>query len=235
MGLSFAIPIEVGMNVADQLRTKGHVTRGWLGVLIQDVTRELADSFGMDHPHGALIAKVLPDSPAQAAGLQTGDIVLKYNGKKIGNSSMLPPLVGASAVDKDAVLTVLRKGKQQLIPVRIGELPDEDALALQDSPQSRKPVRLLGLTVAELSDEQRKELSLSKDSGGVLVKDVEQGPARAAGIRRGDVIQMINNAPVNNVTELKQLMDSLPKGKSVAVLVLRKSGPLFLALRVPEG
>jgi serine protease Do len=234
MGLSFAIPIEVAMNVADQLRTKGRVSRGWLGVLIQDVTRDLADSFGMDHPHGALIAKVLPDSPAEAAGLQTGDIVLKFNGKKIANSTMLPPLVGASVVGENSVLTVLRKGKQRQIRVEIGELPEEDELALRDAPDRKKRVRLLGLTVADLSEEQREKLNLRNDSGGVLVKNVKQGPARAAGIRSGDVIQMINNSPVNSVSELKELVDSLPKGKSVAVLVLRKTGPLFLALQVPE-
>jgi serine protease Do len=234
MGLSFSIPIEVAMNVADQLRTKGRVTRGWLGVLIQDVTRELADSFGMDHPYGALIARVLPDSPAMAAGLQTGDVVLKYNGKKIANSSMLPPLVGASAVGKDSVLTVLREGKQREIQVMIGELPEQDELAMRDAPGRKKRVRLLGLTAVDLSDEQREELSRRNASGGVLVKNVKEGPARAAGIRAGDVIQMLNNSPVNSVAELKELVDGLPKGKSVAVLVLRKTGPLFLALKVPE-
>jgi serine protease Do len=234
MGLSFAIPIEVAMNVADQLRTKGRVTRGWLGVLIQDVTRELADSFGMDHPYGALVAKVLPDSPAEAAGLQAGDIVLEYDGKKIANATMLPPLVGASVVGKGSVLTVLRKGKRQEIRVTIGELPEEDELAMRDAPGHKKRVRLLGLAVGDLSDEQRRELSLGTEGGGVLVRDVKEGPARAAGIRPGDVIQMLNNTPVNSVSELKELVDDLPKGKSVAVLVLRKTGPLFLALRVPD-
>jgi serine protease Do len=233
MGLSFAIPIEVAMNVADQLRTKGHVTRGWLGVLIQDVTRELADSFGMKHPHGALVAKVLPDSPAEAAGLQTGDIVLEYNGKKIANSSMLPPMVGSSAVGESSELTVLRNGEREVINVKIGELPEENELAARGSPGRKKRVSLLGLMVGDLSDEQREELNLRNGSGGVMVKKVTEGPARAAGIRAGDVIQMINNSPVNSVSDLKQLVEGLPKGKSVAVLVLRKTGPLFLALRVP--
>ena len=125
MGLSFAIPIEMAMNVADQLRTKGRVSRGWLGVLIQDVTRELADSFGMRHPKGALVARVLPGSPAEKADLRTGDIILEFNGKEVGNSSMLPPLVGASRVDQPADVTVLRNGKRQVIAVDIGELPQE--------------------------------------------------------------------------------------------------------------
>lgn len=234
MGLSFAIPIEVAMNVADQIRTKGHVTRGWLGVLIQDVTRELADSFGMEHPYGALIARVLPNSPAEAAGLQTGDIVLTFNGKKIVKSSMLPPLVGSSDVGKPSLLTILRRGKKMRIQVKIGELPEEDELVMRGSPASRKSVRLLGLTVGNLSQKQRNELELRHGSGGVLVKEVKSGPAREAGIRPGDVIQMLNNTQVNSVSEMRELVGKLPKGKSVAVLVHRKTGPRFLALRVPE-
>ncbi len=234
MGLSFAIPIEVAMNVADQIRAQGHVTRGWLGVLIQDVTRELADSFGMDHPYGALIAKVLPDSPAEAAGLQTGDIVLEFNGKKIMRSSMLPPLVGVSPVGESSSLIILRKGEKQALKVKIGELPEEDELAMTGSPGEKASVPLLGLSLRDLSDEQRKEIGLAKGKGGILVRDVSKGPGRTAGIQPGDVIQMINNTPVNSVQEFRQLIDKLPKGKSVAVLVQRRTGPLFLALRVPE-
>jgi len=129
MGLSFAIPIEVAMNVADQLRDTGRVSRGWLGVLIQDVTRELADSFGMDHPRGALVSRVLPDSPAQAAQLQPGDIILKYNGTKLDNSTELPPLVGQSPVGEMARLTLLRQGKKLKVEVTIGELPEEEGIA----------------------------------------------------------------------------------------------------------
>jgi serine protease Do len=126
MGLSFAIPIEMAMNVADQLQTKGRVSRGWLGVLIQDVTRELADSFGMKHPKGALVAKVVPDSPAEKAGVQVGDIILKYNGQQISNSSMLPPLVGSSGIDHPAELEILRAGKKRTLKVEILGLPGID-------------------------------------------------------------------------------------------------------------
>jgi len=123
MGLSFAIPIEMAVDVANQIKETGHVSRGWLGVLIQEVTRELAESFGMDNPQGALVAKVLENSPAEDAGLQVGDVIIEFNGKKVMRSSSLPPLVGRSAVGKDAKVTIIRNRSREQIKVRIAELP----------------------------------------------------------------------------------------------------------------
>ncbi len=233
MGLSFAIPIEVAMNVADQLRTTGHVSRGWLGVLIQNVPRELAGSFGMKHPHGALVAKIVPDSPGEKAGLKPGDVILEYNGEKLNNSTQLPPLVGASEVGKKAKLLVLRQGAKKTIYVEIGELPQDDEIAQSQQGRPGKAAdETLGLVVKDLTSETRDKLDIS--SGGALVWNVGPGPAFDAGIRRGDVIQMINNQPVNNARELRKLVKELPKGKTVPVLVARKVGPRFLALHVPE-
>jgi serine protease Do len=233
MGLSFAIPIEVAMNVADQLRTSGHVSRGWLGVLIQNVPRELAGSFGMDHPHGALVAKIVPDSPGEKAGLKPGDVILEYNGEKLVNSSQLPPLVGASEVGKKAKLLVLRQGSKKTMYVEIGELPQDDEVA--QSPRGRPgkaTSEMLGLVVKDLTSAIREQLDLR--GGGAYVRDIGPGAAFDAGIRRGDVIQMINNQPVNNAREFRELVKKLPKGKTVPVLVARKVGPRFLALHVPE-
>ncbi len=233
MGLSFAIPIEVAMNVADQLRTKGHVSRGWLGVLIQNVPRELAGSFGMQHPQGALVAKIVPDSPGEKAGLQPGDVILEYNGERLVNSSQLPPLVGASEVGKKAKLLILRQGAKKTVHVEIGELPQDDETALsQQSHPDKAPTENLGLVVKDLTSETREKLDLR--GGGALVWNVGPGPAFDAGIRRGDVIQMINNQPVNNAREFREMVKKLPKGKTVPVLVARKVGPRFLALHVPE-
>jgi len=231
MGLSFAIPIDVAMNVADQLRNKGKVSRGWLGVLIQDVTRELADSFGMPQPKGALVAKVLPGGPAEAAGIHTGDVILQFNGREVNNSSELPPMVGAAKVKEGASVLILRKGERLTLSVNIGELPGEEQQTetAQGKPKS-KGERLLSLAVADLDEAQKKELDLK---GGVLVKDVASGPAQEAGIRRGDVIQMLNNTQVNSVAELRNLVKNLPSGRTVAVLVQRQNGPLFLAMRTP--
>jgi serine protease Do len=236
MGLSFSIPIEVAMNGVQQLRTRGHVVRGWLGVLIQDVTRDLADSFEMELPRGALVSQVLPDSPAEQAGLEPGDVILSFNGKEVTTSGSLPPLVGASPVDKIAKVEVLRSGERKEIEVLIGELPEEADLAMKVAPPHTPTVSQsdrLGLEVTDASAAQREELGLG-GSGGVLVSRVEAGPARHAGIREQDVIVMVNNIPVESADQFRELVEDLPAGKSVAVLVQRSTGPVFLAMRVPE-
>ncbi|MCB1860070.1 MAG: DegQ family serine endoprotease [Gammaproteobacteria bacterium] len=232
MGLSFAIPIEMAMNVADQLRTKGKVTRGWLGVLIQDVTRELADAFGMDHPRGALVARVLPDSPASKSGIQAGDVIVKFNGKQISNSSMLPPLVGSSRVDRPADLEVLRAGKTLTITVDIGELPPEESMA-EAATVPRQQQDYLGLVVDDVTADAQEQLGLESREG-VLVKEVSPGPARDADIRPGDLIQMINQVKVKDARSFRKLIDGLPRGKTVAVLVMRRSGQIFLPMKVPN-
>ncbi|MEJ2529363.1 MAG: PDZ domain-containing protein, partial [Gammaproteobacteria bacterium] len=214
------------------LRTSGKVSRGWLGVLIQDVTKDLADSFGMKQPAGALVSKVLPDSPAEKAKLMPGDIILEYNGNKLTNSSDLPPFVGASPVDKPSKLSILRQGKRIDIDVTIGELPSDDEMESRMPHLGQTTHKLLGLKVMDLTDEQRESMHLK--NGGVVVTEVDSGAGRSAGIRRGDVIQMINNQRIGSIKEFKQAIKGLEPGKSVAVLVLRSNGPVFLALRVPD-
>jgi serine protease Do len=234
MGLSFAVPIEVAIDVAKQLQTKGEVSRGWLGVLIQDVTGELAESFNMDRPRGALIARVLPDSPAEQAGLEVGDVILAYNGIQLRSSSELPPLVGASDVDRPAELLLLRAGKEIKRQVDIGELPAEDAISLSGvPPKPRVKENRLGMAVSKLTQEQREELEAPADKG-VVVESVTGAPARDAGIQQGDVILMLNNQEITSVTQFNQLVQELPAGKTVAVLVHRSTGPIFLALRTPS-
>ena len=234
MGLSFAIPIEVAMNVADQLRTTGKVSRGWLGVLIQDVTRELAESFGLEQPAGALVARVLEDSPAEKAGIQVGDVILRFNGKDIQRSSQLPPLVGAAGIDRPAQVEVLREGKRVVVEVNIGQLPDEPALAAEtpeaptDQPERQER---FGLAVSDLTDAQRDAFGIAE--GGVHVDEVGPGPAAVAGIRPGDVILMLNNQPVADAGQFLARLDALPAGRSVAVLIHRDDGTRFLALRKP--
>jgi len=233
MGLSFAIPIEVAMDVAKQLQTKGKVSRGWLGVLIQDVTGELAESFHMERPRGALIAQVLPDSPAEKASLQVGDVILAYNGTELLSSSELPPLVGASDLDRPAELLILRSGREIKRQVQIGELPAEDAISFAGGKaHPLKTENRLGVTVSELTREQREELS-APAAKGVLVDTVTGQAAREAGIKQGDVILMLNNEEITDVARFEQLVQDLPAGKTVAVLVHRSTGPIFLALRTP--
>ncbi len=232
MGVSFAIPIDVAMNVVEQIKSKGHVSRGWLGVLIQDVTRELAESFGMDKPQGALVARVLPDSPAEAAGIQVGDIILKFNGNPIDHSSDLPPMVGIAPIDKRLPVDVLRDGEHKRIQVKIGKLPDEDEVRLSRAGKNTFKSNRLNIVVGELSEQQRERLEL--DEGGVLVKEIKEGPALTAGVRKGDVILMLNNEKVTSVEQFKELVDELPEDKSVSLLVNRRGSPIFLALRLGE-
>lgn len=231
MGLSFAIPINMAMAVVDQLKDSGHVARGWLGVLIQDVTRELAESFGMDKPRGALVAKVVPDSPAEASDLKVGDVITRFNGKDVIMSSDLPPLVGISPVGKKVKVEVLRNGKLKTLSVTLGELSEDEVQLASGEPQTAKTSRI-GVTVSDLTPEQRKRSGISEN--GVLVNQVLAGAARKAGVRRGDVILMINNIDVKDAGQFRELVDELPAAKSVPMLVQRRGGPVFLALKVDE-
>jgi serine protease Do len=232
MGLSFAIPIELAVDVASQIREKGSVSRGWLGVLIQEVTRELAESFGMENPQGALVAKVLDNSPAAEAGLQVGDVIVEFNGKKVMRSSSLPPLVGRSAVGKDADVTIIRDRSREHIMVRIAELPTMTQAAYTPEEEAKPNENsALGMSVTELSKSVQKKL---KVQAGVEVIDIdEEGSARDAGIQKGDVITMIDNKGVTSVEDFEAITEALKNDKSVALLVQRRSGPVFLAIR-PE-
>jgi serine protease Do len=235
MGLSFAIPIDVAMQVVDQLKAQGKVSRGWLGVQIQDVTRELAESFGMKKPQGALVAKILPKSPAEAAGIQVGDIIEEFNGKEITTSATLPPMVGATKIGESATLKVLRQGKSLSLPVKIGMLPDEEPLAGgKESPATGDQIPRLSVSVANLTDEQREQLELPT-TGGALITSVKPGGAAAeVGLRKGDVILRIQETAVRDAKHLADIVSGLPKGRTVALLVQRRGGSQFLALKLKD-
>jgi serine protease Do len=234
MGLSFAIPIDVAIDVVQQLKTKGKVSRGWLGILIQDVNRELAESFGMKQPRGAVVLRVLPDSPAAKAGFKVGDVVVEFNGKKIYRSSDLPLAVGQADIGSKSKVAVIREGKSKTLTVTIAELPSEDQLAEQrpTAEPGKAEADKLGLRVESLTPEQRKQREL--DKRGVLVREVEAGPARSAGIRPGDILLMINNQDVTSAEQFAKLVKGLPAGKSVPVLIQRGDAPVFLPLKIPE-
>ena len=232
MGLSFAIPIDVAMDVVDQLRDKGRVSRGWLGVLIQDVTRELAESFGMARPRGALIARVLPGGPAERAGIEVGDVVLSFDEQAIERSADLPPVVGRTRAGREAPVEVLRNGESMILTVTTEELPEEDEIEVAAAPGPEgTEAEELGLTVRDPSDEER--ASLDAADQGVLVSKVSEGPGRRAGIREGDLILMLNNEKVSGSEDFKRIASGLPEGKAISVLVQRQGSPVFLALK-PE-
>ena len=175
MGLSFSVPLDVAMKVVEQIKSSGHVKRGWLGVQIQDVSRELAESFGMKNPQGALVSKVVKDSPAQKSGLQVGcDVIIKFNGKSIATSSALPPMVGITPIKKDVPVVVVRRGKNKTLTVRIGELTDEVAeTPIQEEEAGTVEIDRMGVNVSDVPEDMRAQLKIPR--GGSLIHQVKPG------------------------------------------------------------
>lgn len=233
MGVSFAIPMDVAMDVVEQIKSNGYVSRGWLGVVIQNVTRELAESFGLDKPHGALISRVMPESPGAKAGLETGDVILEFNGHKITTSSSLPPFVGRTKIGESVPVVVMRNKKLKTIKVKIEKL-DEDVDVI--TKMGAKPGRLMdermALEVADLTSQQREKYEISK--GGVIVVSVERGASSKAGLRRGDVVMSLNNVPVTNAKQFLDMARDLPEGKAIPMLIQRQQGSIFLALKLEK-
>ena len=225
-GLSFAIPIDLAMGVATQIKSTGKVSRGWLGVVIQEVSSDLAESFGLDRPRGALIAEVQEGSPAAKGGLMVSDVVLKFDGKPIESSGDLPRIVGNTKPGTKAVMQVWRKGRLKDLSLVIGEMPTEDKVAL--GPGDQKSYSRGGLVLSELTPEQRKELRLS---GGLLVQEAT-GDALRAGIREGDLILAVNNTEVRTVEQFRRLIGAVAVGKSAAILVRRGDSSLYIPLKI---
>ncbi|GAA4648371.1 serine protease MucD [Kistimonas scapharcae] len=232
MGLSFAIPIDDAMDVAEQLKEKGYVTRGWLGVVIQDVDRSLAESFGLKKPHGALISQVIPEGPAGTAGLQPGDIILRFNGRDIKFSSDLPMEVGRTPVGKKVEVDLVRRGKTLTKAVELGELPDEQGKT-KPQVQSREDNRL-GINVELLNDNYRQRLGVDKSVSGLVVTQVGRGAGRAVGLRNGDIITQINHQDVKSVQEFNSIVKKLPADKTISMLVVRRGMPGFITFRLAE-
>ena len=231
MGLAFSVPIDLAMQVADQLRNGGKVTRGWLGVTIQDVNRELAEALDMEKPFGALVSSILPDSPASKSDLQVQDVIIEYNDKPVRHSSDLPFYVGRTRVGTAAKIKVMRGGKTRMINVKIGQLPDSDMASLDTEEDQAEQTKtgLLGMIVRDLSKEEKAQLELEY---GVLVEAIEEGSSAAnAGIKKGDIILMMNKKKIKNVKSYKLIADAMKKDKSAAVLVKRGKGSQFLVLR----
>lgn len=234
MGLSFAIPIDMAMDVVEQLKTTGTVARGWLGVYIQDVTRELAESFGMDRPRGALVARVMEDSPADKAGLRAGDVIVRYDGHEIERSAALPPLVGRTPPGKKVRVELIREGARRHAEVLIDELAEQRAAVSPEAGGEQRSgsynARLV-MSVRVPTPEEREALELGKS--GVIIEEVGDGAARQAGLREGDAVVMIGGEIVGGITDFDRLIERLRAGHVVPVLVHREGGPLFLPLKLP--
>lgn len=225
MGLSFAIPIDVAMDVADQLRTEGKVSRGWLGVAIQEVNRDLAESFGLERPAGALVAQVMDGGPAAKGGLRVGDVILSVDGHAIDMSADLPHLIGAIKPNTKAKLEIVRDGERETLTVQIGALPDEGEEAAAAERNAEKSNNRLGVKVSELTAEQKRSLDLP---GGVVITEVSSGPAAMIGLRPGDVITHLNNQAIDSVSTFARVAEQLPKNRSVSMRVLRQGRASFI-------
>jgi serine protease Do len=232
MGLSFAIPMSVAMDVADQLKAEGKVSRGWLGVVIQEVNKDLAESFGLDKPAGALVAQVLDGGPAAKGGLLVGDVILSLDGKPIIMSADLPHRVGALKPGASAELDVVRDGARKKLQLTIGALPEDgEALAGSAAPGVERSSNRLGVKVVELSDEQKKSLDLK---GGVVISEVQDGPAALIGLRPGDVITHLNNQAINSAKTFTEVAQALPKNRSVSMRVLRQGRASFITFKLAD-
>jgi serine protease Do len=231
MGLSFAIPIDVAMDVSSQLKSGGKIARGWLGVSIQEITKDLADSFGMKNTNGALVAGVEKSGPADKGGLVAGDVILKFDGKAINSSSDLPRAVGGVKPGKSVNVDVLRKGATKTLSVVVAEAPnDKDDVSSPSKGATKPEVNRIGLILNELTPQQKKKLN---GKNGLLVTD-SQGASALAGVRRGDIVLGINNAEVATVEQFNKTLSGISNGKTVAVLVLRGESTLYVPIKVTD-
>jgi serine protease Do len=230
IGIGFAIPIDLAKSIVAQLKEKGKVTRGWLGVTIQDVTPELAKSFRLTEPMGALVAEVTKGGPADKAGLERGDVIIAFKGITIKDSRELPALVAQTPVDERVEVTVLRGGKEKTFTVKVGELTERRARAEEGEESERR----WGLTVANLSAEVRHRFQLEQREG-VVVTAVEPGsPADIAGIRPGDVIEEVNRQPVGSVEDFDKAVTEAKEEETLLLLARRGDFTSFFALRKAE-
>jgi serine protease Do len=233
MGLSFAIPIDVAMDISGQLRNAGRVSRGRIGVVIQEVSKELADSFGLGKPAGALVNGVEKGGPAEKAGVETGDIILRFDGKPVNASADLPRIVGATRPGSKASLQLWRKGQTRDVTVTVGEIPDDRVATGRARPGDKKPevaANRLGLVVSDLSEDKRRDLRLS---GGAVVDEVRSQPR--GDVRAGDVIVAVtakgNTTDIKSAKQFNEVLASLDKGTTITLQIRRGEANIFATIR----
>ena len=226
IGIGFAIPVNIAKELLPELEAKGKVTRGWLGVLIQKVTPEIADSLGLKEAKGALVADVVKEGPAEEAGVKVGDVIVEFDGHAVKDSTELPMLVARTGVGKTVGMKVLREKGAESLTVTIGELKEEEEAVATGKEEG------FGLTVQPLTPDIAENLGLPTDTKGVVVSGIESGSAADdAGLHRGDVILEVNREPVKDLASYRKALKGMAKGKSVLFLVRRGENTIFLALK----
>ncbi len=230
MGVSFAIPSDTVNDVYYQLKTKGKVSRGWLGVYIQEIDNKLAKSFGMAKPKGALVSKVIPDSPAEKAKLQQGDVILKFDGTDIKKSTDLPLVVGQARVGESFKVQIIRNKMVIDIPITLEELPTEDKIASIDT---KKIIvdSVSGISVKNLSPNDRNAFQIKS---GVLVTDIDESINNNFDLKQGDIITKINNKVINNVNDFTKTLNNVKNNTYANLLIYRQATPIFIALKISK-
>ncbi|MEL6197673.1 MAG: DegQ family serine endoprotease, partial [Pseudomonadota bacterium] len=243
IGIGFAVPAAIAANVVDQLQEFGTTKRGWLGVRIQQVNDELAEALGLDEAKGALVADVTADGPAQDAGIEAGDVILKFNGTDIEEMRDLPRIVADTAVGSSVRVVVFRKGKTQNVKVTLGLLEQESAQPIPAAINPQPPVApteldTLGLTLGALTDDARNQFGIPADVTGVLITDVaSEGPAGTEGLRPGQVIVEVGQEPVANAADVERMVEQIrEEGKKAVLLLVHAGGDLrFVPLSLEEN
>jgi serine protease Do len=245
IGIGFSIPANLAKNVVAQLREYGHPRRGWLGVRIQPITPDIAESLGLHDTTGSLVAGVVPGGPAEAAKIQNGDVILKFNGQDIKENHTLPRIVAETAIGSDVPVTLLRAGKELTVTAKVGELPDDQQIAANDKPASKpdvtKPTSIagLGLSLAPITPDLKDKFQLGANQKGVVVTDVSpNGAAAARGLKPGDVIVEVQQQPVGTPAEVQSRVDAVRKQnrKQVLMLIQRQDNLQWVPLPLaPEG
>jgi serine protease Do len=234
MGVSFAIPIDIALSAVDQIKTTGRVSRGMIGVQIQNVDRENAKALGLPRIGGALVNKVTPGAGADKAGVQVGDVITSFAGREVATSADLPPLVGSTKPGTKADLVIYRDGKTMTLPVTVTELPVEKAtLASTGSNEPAAPANVLGVVVDDLTADQRKQLGLDTQDG-VVVTRISGAAARRAALAPGDIILMVGRKPIKSIGDFNTAVKDVKPGDSVMLLVRREDATSFIAVPVPK-
>ena len=236
VGIGFAIPSSMAKTIVESLKENGRVERGWLGVQIQEVTDEIAQSLEMDDARGALIAGVQPDSPAESAGFKTGDVILEFNGEMVERVKDLPRIVAAAKANETVKLRMLRDGKEIAMKVKIGSMPDEDTLASNAQGAKTPSADKLGLALAPLTPETRQRLRLPDNAEGVVIADVERNsPAAREGLRPGDLIKRVGSRKVSSPNEVTEAVKQYAGRKAVLLLISRQGNDRFVAVPLDKA